>query len=47
MATADVSTQLSFVRRGNAGELVGQPNQGLTYMFHMMNGRASAWDWVR
>jgi butyryl-CoA dehydrogenase len=34
-----VSTQLSFGERGECvGELVGQPNQGLTYMFHMMNG---------
>jgi len=34
-----VSTQLSFGEKGECrGELVGQPNQGLTYMFHMMNG---------
>jgi alkylation response protein AidB-like acyl-CoA dehydrogenase len=34
-----VSTQLSFGDKGECqGELVGQPNQGLTYMFHMMNG---------
>jgi alkylation response protein AidB-like acyl-CoA dehydrogenase len=33
------STQLSFGERGDCrGELVGRPNQGLTYMFHMMNG---------
>jgi hypothetical protein len=34
-----VSTQLSFGEKGECrGELVGQPNQGLTCMFHMMNG---------
>ena len=34
-----VSTQLSFGENGECrGELVGQPNQGLAYMFHMMNG---------
>jgi len=34
-----VSTQLSFGERGECrGELIGQPNQGLAYMFHMMNG---------
>ncbi|HYS07949.1 MAG TPA: acyl-CoA dehydrogenase [Myxococcales bacterium] len=34
-----VSTQLSFGEKGECrAELVGQPNQGLTYMFHMMNG---------
>src|SRR6266478_6269970 len=34
-----VSTQLAFGEKGECrGELVGQPNQGLTYMFHMMNG---------
>ncbi|HJY79258.1 MAG TPA: acyl-CoA dehydrogenase family protein, partial [Burkholderiales bacterium] len=34
-----VSTQLSFGEKGECrGELVGQPNQGLAYMFHMMNG---------
>ncbi len=34
-----VSTQLSFGEKGECrGELVGQPNQGLSYMFHMMNG---------
>src|SRR5437764_620732 len=34
-----VSTQLSFGEKGECrGELVGQANQGLTYMFHMMNG---------
>ncbi len=34
-----VSTQLSFGEKGECrGELVGEPNQGLTYMFHMMNG---------
>ena len=34
-----VSTQLSFGEKGDClGELVGQPNQGLAYMFHMMNG---------
>ena len=34
-----VSTQLSFGERGECrAELVGQPNQGLTCMFHMMNG---------
>src|SRR5437762_5681097 len=33
------STQLSFGERGDCrGELVGEPNQGLAYMFHMMNG---------
>jgi len=33
-----ISTQLSFGERGECrGELVGQPNQGLAYMFHMMN----------
>jgi alkylation response protein AidB-like acyl-CoA dehydrogenase len=33
------STQLSFGEKGDCrGELVGQPNQGLAYMFHMMNG---------
>ena len=34
-----VSTQLSFGEKGECrGELVGQPNQGLAHMFHMMNG---------
>jgi alkylation response protein AidB-like acyl-CoA dehydrogenase len=34
-----VSTQLSFGENGDCrGELVGQPNQGLAYMFQMMNG---------
>ncbi len=34
-----ISTQLSFGERGECrGELVGQPHQGLAYMFHMMNG---------
>src|SRR5207248_2085301 len=34
-----VSTQLSFGEKDECrGELVGQANQGLTYMFHMMNG---------
>jgi len=34
-----VSTQLAFGEKGECrGELVGQPNQGLAYMFHMMNG---------
>ena len=33
------STQLSFGEKGECrGELVGQPHQGLAYMFHMMNG---------
>ena len=33
------STQLSFGEKGECrGELVGQPNQGLAAMFHMMNG---------
>jgi len=34
-----VSTQLSFGEKGGMpGRVGGQPNQGLTYMFHMMNG---------
>src|SRR3954469_1471418 len=33
------STQLSFGERGECrAEIVGEPNQGLAYMFHMMNG---------
>src|SRR5438445_10144370 len=33
------STQLSFGEKGECrGDLVGEPNQGLAYMFHMMNG---------
>jgi alkylation response protein AidB-like acyl-CoA dehydrogenase len=33
------STQLSFGEKGECrAELVGEPNQGLAYMFHMMNG---------
>jgi butyryl-CoA dehydrogenase len=33
------STQLAFGERGEcAGELVGQPHKGLSYMFQMMNG---------
>jgi alkylation response protein AidB-like acyl-CoA dehydrogenase len=32
------STMLSFGEKGECiGELVGEPHQGLTYMFHMMN----------
>lgn len=32
------STMLNFGERGECiGELVGEPHQGLTYMFHMMN----------